>query len=328
MKKFLEELINISSISNNELNLAKFLNEKLQRWGFQTLLHKVASTSANLFAWVHPEPPILLSTHLDTVPPFIPAHSDGDTIYGRGACDAKGIITSMIETVLNLESEYRNRVGLLFVAREETDSAGARQAVANGLKARYIINGEPTENKLASAQKGSFKFRLIARGKAAHSGYPELGRSAIDLLIQQLGILQEINWGEHPIFGQATLNIGRIEGGVAGNVIAPEAHALGHIRVVTSTTVVEDLLREHLLPDVECEVLFKSEPLELFVPDGFTGEVVKFGSDATYFSRIAPVLMVGPGSIHWAHTDREHIHLEDMKHAVQLYQNLIKKLLS
>ncbi|RMD88373.1 MAG: M20/M25/M40 family metallo-hydrolase, partial [Calditrichaeota bacterium] len=98
MKKFLEELINISSISNNELNLAKFLNEKLQRWGFQTLLHKVASTSANLFAWVHPEPPILLSTHLDTVPPFMPAHSDGDTIYGRGACDAKGIITSMIET--------------------------------------------------------------------------------------------------------------------------------------------------------------------------------------------------------------------------------------
>lgn len=324
----LSDLISIPSLTGNEQELAQFLVRYLRRAGAYAELRAVQEDRSNVYAAFGESPRILLTTHLDTVPPHVPLRCDGRRIYGRGACDAKGAMVAMLAAALASPDDLRQNLALLFVVGEEVDSIGARAACAQGLPFDYIINGEPTENKLAGGQKGIFFFRLHAAGRAAHSGYPEFGDSAIDRLLRQLHILQELDWGQHPEFGQATFNIGAIHGGSAVNVVAAEATAECAVRVVTSGAEVENRLCAALQPGVDYETITRSEPLRLFVPPGFDSEVVKFGSDAAHFAKQAKTLMLGPGSILQAHTADEFIEIPALQQAVREYQHLIQTLLA
>ena len=324
---FLSDLISIPSPTGDEQHLADFLVNYLQEAGAHVALQSVQGHRCNVYARFGESPQILLTTHLDTVPPHIPFRRDGSSIYGRGACDAKGALAAMVAAALALPAEQQQHIALLFVVGEETDSIGAKAACAGGLPFAYIINGEPTENKLAGGQKGIFFFRLHAEGRAAHSGYPEYGDSAIARLVHQLRLLRNLDWGRHPDFGKATFNIGTLHGGSAPNVIAATAEAECAVRVVTDCADVEARLQAVLQPGVRYETIGRSEPVALFVPPGFDSEVVKFGSDAAHYAQHAPVLMLGPGSIRQAHTAQEYIDLRDVHDAVRLYQELIRTLI-
>ena len=216
---YIRRLIDIPSVSGSEHEISFFLERDLRQKGFSVVLQEVTANRSNVYATHDGFPAkVILCTHIDTVPPFIPSSEDGQHIYGRGSCDAKGIIGSMIWAALALKNAGIKEIGLLFVVGEEVDSIGANVANALPSVANYVIVGEPTENLLASGHKGGFKFRLTATGKAAHSAYPELGDSAIHRLIALVSELQKLDWGWDELLESATINIGTIEGGVAANV--------------------------------------------------------------------------------------------------------------
>lgn len=327
IEAFLHNLINIASLTDHEAEHGNHLISQLTAFGLDAKLFPVHNDRANIYVGSSLSPHIILSTHYDTVPPFIPARLDTDTIFGRGACDAKGSLAAMVFAYRELPQEVQKRAGLLFVVGEETDSSGAIAAVKHGLRAKYVINGEPTGNVLVRAQKGVFIFELTAKGRAAHSGYPQHGDSAIERLLNQLQVLRGLHWGSHKIFGDATLNIGTISGGAAANVIADAATAQCCLRVVTSCTDAEKLLQKRLLVGVDYRVLTASAPLELYVPPGFENIVVQFGSDAAYLAKIGTVLMAGPGDILQAHTPTESIAVAELNEAVALYKRLVFQLL-
>jgi len=225
------QLVDIESISGNESAVANYLYGELCRIGYQTRRIPVEGDRFNVYATSpeQPSPEVVFSTHMDTVPPFIPSSEDSARIYGRGSCDAKGIIAAQIAASERLRRE-RVYVGLLFVVGEERDSLGARvanQYAANqpGHACKYLINGEPTENRIALASKGTLRVEVTANGRMAHSAYPELGDSAIDKLLSALTRLRAMPLPSDPEIGPCTLNIGLIEGGRAPNVIPDHAHA-------------------------------------------------------------------------------------------------------
>ncbi|KAA3660615.1 MAG: M20/M25/M40 family metallo-hydrolase [Calditrichaeota bacterium] len=324
---YLKKLINIPSITGEENKLCTELVQDLTALGFQTRLEPVAANRFNLHASVTGTPSILLSTHMDTVPPFIPASENDGKIFGRGANDAKGQIAAMIYAVKDLPENVRNQVGFLFVVGEETDSIGAKTAVKNGISAQYVINGEPTDNVCVSGHKGIFIFDLQASGIAAHSGYPEAGESAIHTIVEQLHIMQNINWGTDDFFGEATMNIGTIEGGLAANVLAPSATARCFVRVVTSTDDVVHRLEAAKLPGISYEIYNRAEPVRLFVPENMPAKIVKYASDASRFAMVAKTMMLGPGSILNAHTKDEFVTISELEESVGIYQNLICSLI-
>ncbi len=229
-------LIDIESITPNETAVGEFLCDELQRRGWEARTMPVAGTRANVLAnWPeHDRPQVVFSTHMDTVPPFIPSSEDESRIYGRGACDAKGIIASQILAAEKLR-EVGTFVGLLFLVGEERDSIGAKLANQHPIGARFMINGEPTENRLALASKGSLHVEVVARGKMAHSAYPELGESAIDKLVESLHRLHQIKLPEDPETGACTKNVGWIQGGRAPNVISDFAKADLFYRLIGPT---------------------------------------------------------------------------------------------
>src|SRR2546427_8091461 len=222
------QLVDIESITGNEGPVGDFLSGQLNRLGYEPKKMRVEGERCNVYATApqQPQPTIVFSTHMDTVPPFIRSSEDGRRVYGRGSCDAKGIIAAQIAATETLRREGI-RVGLLFLVGEERDSLGAKVAnqQANGCK--FLINGEPTENRIAIASKGSLRVRVTASGRMAHSAYPELGDSAIDKLIEALHRLQQMKLPSEPEIGPCTMNIGVIEGGRAPNVIAD--HARGQL---------------------------------------------------------------------------------------------------
>ncbi|MCA9731788.1 MAG: M20/M25/M40 family metallo-hydrolase [Deferribacteres bacterium] len=325
--EYLKKLINIPSLTGEENQLCTELVKDLTGLGFQTRLEEISTHRFNLHASVNGKPKILLSSHMDTVPPFIPASENAGKIFGRGANDAKGQIAAMLYAVKDLPDEARNQVGLLFVVGEETDSIGAKTAVENGLTADYVINGEPTDNVCVSGHKGIFIFDLHASGTAAHSGYPEQGDSAIHKLVEQLYRLQKLDWGMDDFFGVATFNAGTIEGGLAANVLAPSAKARCFVRVVTSTEDVVQRLDNAKLSGVSYEIYNLAEPVRLFVPENMPAKIVKYASDASRFAKVAKTMMLGPGSILNAHTKDEFISIAELQDAVQIYQDLIRRLL-
>ena len=327
IEEFLEKLINIPSITRDEYAIVDFLHEHLSILEMSVRRLPVDKERANLYASFGEAPSLLLSTHCDTVPPFIPARFEGNAISGRGACDAKGILAAMVYALLSLPLSIREKVGLLIVVGEETDSIGAQTAVKSGFHARYVINGEPTGNHLVRAQKGTFIFELIAKGKAAHSAYPKLGDSAISKLLEQLTILQELDWGKNRNLGEATLNIGTLRGGQAPNVIPDSAEAECCIRLVTNSEIAQSILEKHLVQDIEYKIISNSNPVEFFVPEGMESIVVPFGSDAAYLSQMGEILMLGPGDIQKAHTPEESIEIDALHEAVEMYQKVISKLL-
>jgi acetylornithine deacetylase len=331
------QLIDIESITGNEARVGEALYRELSRMGWQTQKISVEGTRFNVYAVSaeQPQPSIVFSTHMDTVPPFIRSSEDETSIYGRGSCDAKGIIAAMIAAADRLRQENIH-CGLLFVVGEERDSLGAKVAndfITKELSGkspgkRVLINGEPTENRIALASKGTLRGEVIAHGRMAHSAYPELGESAIDKLLAALTRLRAMPLPSDPEIGPCTLNIGLIEGGRAPNVIPDYAHADLLYRLVGPS---QDL-RQQILATAgnEVEVSFPLEIpyLRLRTVDGLPTMTAAFTTDIPFLSNWGEPLLIGPGSIHVAHTDGEYISKQQLADAIHLYSNIARELVS
>jgi acetylornithine deacetylase len=326
--KLTRRLVDIESISGNEGAVGAELYDELCRLGYTTHKMPVAHERFNVFATLDDgSPQIVFSTHMDTVPPFIHSSEDHDNIYGRGSCDAKGIITAQIAACQKLRKEGA-AVGMLFVVGEERDSLGAKIANDSAPGCRFFINGEPTENKLAVASKGAFRVELTCRGRMAHSAYPHLGESAIEKLLTTLERLRTMKLPENPEVGPCTLNIGIIEGGRAPNVIADHAKAHLLYRLVGPS---EELLRQIKAAVnglAEVDVVLEIPFCKLGTVPGMETMVAAFTTDIPFLDKWGTPLLLGPGSIHVAHTDREFISKKELHEAVELYCRLAKQLLA
>lgn len=320
-------LLAVPSPTNHEGAVTALLAEYLRQRHWQVVLQPVTDGRHNLYAWSG-EPVVVLSTHLDTVPPELPWREDDKSIYGRGACDAKGIAAAMIAAADTLRAEGERRIGLLFVVGEEDGSDGARAAAALGPKGRFLINGEPTENCLVTAQKGTMKVQLRVTGRAAHSGYPHLGESAIDRLLDALQRLRAIPLPVDPVLGASTLNIGVIRGGEAPNVVAPWAVAELLFRTVGDTAATEGAVRDAAGSGVE--VLFTGgiPPATAPALAGWRTSIAAFASDLAYHGRWGTCYQLGPGSIHVAHTEHEQISKVELQEGAALYVRLARQLLA
>jgi len=322
-------LIDIPSVTGDEGPLARHLERELTARGFSVRLQEVAPDRFNVFATHGKAVSIVLCTHLDTVAPYIRSSEDENHIYGRGACDAKGILAAMVTAVQELAPEEAERVGLLFVVGEEVDSAGARRANNLAVGSRYIIVGEPTENRLASGHKGALEFVIRAGGRAAHSAYPHRGDSAIDRLLLALDRIRHADWGRDSPLGDATVNVGTLAGGIAGNVVPPTAEARVFLRLVGPSVQAVHTLDRIVGPDPQLtyEIVTRSEPVKCYCPDGIEADPVAFGSDIPALSSFGEPLLVGPGSIHDAHSDGEKVEKRQLTEGVRLYRDLVQRLL-
>jgi acetylornithine deacetylase len=326
-------LVDLDSTTGHEKSVADFLSTHLSALATKHHGHFERQSAAphrdNLFLSFG-EPVVTLSTHMDTVPPFFPSREDDAHIHGRGSCDAKGIIASMIAAAESLLAAGTRNFALLFVVGEERDSLGATAAAASPRGSRFLINGEPTENHLALGSKGALRFELTARGKLAHSAYPELGHSAIHSLLDALHEIHAFPLPVDPLLGQSTLNVGTISGGRAPNVVADEARAEIMFRVVTEPSsiraVVSRVASAHKLE--AREVLFTRAMHLTPFPDLPT-TVVAFATDIpTFDGAWGQPFLIGPGSIHVAHTNEERIPKSELTAAVDIYARMVRQLIT
>ena len=322
-----KHLINLESVTGHERDVGLFVRDILEKNGFEVADQTVDETRFNLFA-THGKPKVVLSTHLDTVPPFFPASETEEFIFGRGACDTKGIIAAMIFAARELKTAGLTDIGLLFVTGEENGSDGAR--LADKLapsEVKYLINGEPTENKLALGSKGALRLEIKTSGKRAHSAYPHIGESAIEKLLDVLNDARAVALPEHPILGRTTCNIGLISGGIAANVIPDAASTELMFRTVTETGGVRDLIEKAVNGRGTVRTVFECEPLLLESISGFETEVMAFTTDIPLLGNWGKPFLLGPGSILDAHTENEKISKQQLTEAVDLYVALTKRLL-
>lgn len=324
-----KRLCALPSVTGSEAEASAFLQTVLEDLGFFVERQHLTETRYNLLARTDERPEVVLSTHLDTVPPHLDVWEDDAHLYGRGVCDAKGIAAAQVAALARLLASGERRVGALFTVDEEAASAGARLANVHpmGRDVRFLINGEPTDGVLASGTKGSLRLRLVAEGKAAHSAYPEAGHSAIETLLDVLGDLRRAVWPTSDVFGETTVNVGTISGGVAANVLAPSAEAVLQIRLVTPPGEIEARVAEIVAGRCAVEVLSASDPVALFVPDGWAAKAVRYTTDVPYLHRWGTPLLFGPGSILVAHTDGERIAKADLYAAAETYERLVRTLL-
>jgi acetylornithine deacetylase len=327
------ELIDVESITGNERRVADLLARRLEELarrggpGGRVARLPVAADRCNLFAaWG--EPAVVLSTHMDTVPPFIPSREDGEHVHGRGACDAKGAIAAMLAAADRLLDAGTRGFGILLVVGEETDSAGASAAnLAPPPGVRFLVDGEPTDNRLATGSKGALYLAVEAAGRAAHSAYPELGDSAVDTLLAALGRLRQVPLPGSDLLGDTTLNIGTISGGRAPNVIADHARAEVMIRTVGDTAELHRALRAALAPARVTETR-EVPAVALRALPGFATTLVKFTTDIPRLAAWGEPLLLGPGSIHDAHTAAEKVAKSQLVAAADLYADLVRRLLA
>lgn len=271
-------------------------------------------------------PDLVFSTHMDTVPPYIPFREDEEFLYGRGVCDAKGILAAQAAAAEVLRAEGL-RVGLLFVSGEERDSAGAKAANENPKGSRFLINGEPTDNRLALASKGALRAVFRASGKMAHSAYPELGDSAVHKLVEVLARLVALELPVTEDVGPSTLNIGQVQGGYAPNVIADKAEAQVLVRLVGDSTPVREALVKAAKDLAEVDFTLEIPFVRLRAVPGLPTMVAKFTTDIPQLSNWGEPLLLGPGSIHVAHTPYEKLAKKELLEAVQLYMQVARQLL-
>jgi acetylornithine deacetylase len=325
-----KKLIDIPSVTGAEKAAGEFLSAHLESLGYKVERQELEKDRFNVFATTGATPRVVLSTHMDTVPPFIPASEDGELIYGRGACDAKGIIAAQITAAEQLRADGVDEIGLLFTVDEEAGSEGARIANPNprASECEYLINGEPTDNKLASATKGSLRLTLTTKGRSAHSAYPEQGESAVEKLLDVLHDIRDCSWPSDPLLGETTCNIGVISGGTRANVIPAEASAVLQLRLVSDANVVKSILEKAVAGRAEVEYLSVHNPIRLFTVSDFEQCVVRFTTDIPYLSRWGKPLLLGPGSIFQAHTDGEYVSKRELSAAVTLYAGLARSLLT
>jgi acetylornithine deacetylase len=323
-------LIDIPSPSGEEDAATRFLASHLESLNYKVELQEIAPLRANLIATASTRPRLFFSTHIDTVPPLIASSEDETHIYGRGSCDAKGIIAAQIFAAERLRQDGINETGLLFTVDEELGSLGARAANEHALASTcaYLINGEPTGNKLASGSKGSLRLRLTSAGRAAHSAYPEHGDSAIEHMLDVLEDVRRISWPQDDFFGATTCNIGTLSGGTRPNIIPAAASAELQIRLVTDAARVKEQLERTVGGRAQIEYLSVAEPVRLFAPENFASEVVRFTTDIPYLPNWGTPLLLGPGSILDAHTTHERIGKDELSQAVELYVRLARELLA
>lgn len=328
-------LMSIPSTSGEEEAVGLWLRDHLEALGWKVEMQAVGSADTssgqvqnNVIATLNDTPRVWFSTHMDTVPPYIPPTEDDEKIYGRGACDAKGIIAAQITAAERLRAQGVTDIGLLFTVEEERASTGAKAANLHPLAAKceFLINGEPTDNDLAIGSKGTFRLNIKTSGKAAHSAYPEMGESAIEKLLDILEDVRHTKFPSDEFFGETTVNIGTIDGGMALNVIPPRAEAGLAIRLTTKREPIEDAINSLVRDRGEVEVLSASEPVKMFAVDGFKQKVVRFTTDIPHLPNWGQPLLIGPGSILVAHTKDEFVLKKDLEDAVDLYVELVKKL--
>jgi acetylornithine deacetylase len=317
----------IDSTSGREGAVVDWLERYLAGAHWQVRRIPVTPGRDDLLATAGAGARVTLSTHLDTVPPFIAPRLEADRLWGRGACDAKGIAASMIAAAARLRAK-RIPVALLFVVGEEVSHDGAEAANRIATTSEVLINGEPTESTLAVGTKGAMRFTLRTRGKAAHSAYPHLGRSAISDLVRLLADLEQMEWPRDEQLGDTTINIGMVSGGVADNVMAPAAEARLMARLVTAPEGMAELLRQRVGDRAELEVGITVPLARLGTLPGFETSVAAFATDIPKLTNWGTPYLFGPGSIHVAHRDDEHIAVAELRAAVEAYANIAERALA
>jgi len=321
------ELLSIQSTTGSEGTTVDFVSRWLVGRGWNVTLQEVSRGRANIWA-SRSGGGVTFSTHLDTVPPYVPPRLEGTKLFGRGASDAKGIAAAMLVAADRLVSGGEKRVELLFVVGEEKGSDGARAANNLGTKSRFLINGEPTESKLASGAKGSLRATIRTRGREAHSAYPHLGQSAIEPMLELLPTLRKLPLPSDPMLGETTVNIGTIKGGTEANVIPAHAEAEIMFRLVSDVGPIKKMILDWAKGRADVE--FGSHiPAQRFatVP-GFDTEPVAYTSDIPLLSNWGEPFLFGPGSIHVAHTPDEFIDVDELRASVDDYERLAKTLLA
>ncbi len=326
------QLIDIESVTPNEYEVGEFLFAYLSRLAarYQGTVERmpVEERRFNVLA-TFGEPRVTLSTHQDTVPPFIASREDDDNIWGRGACDVKGIIASMILATERLLEQGTRGIALLFVVGEERNSAGAYEAARHPRGSRFLINGEPTSNRLALGSKGALRYEISAAGRMAHSAYPELGESAIEKLLDALAALRRLTLPTDPILGPSTLNIGTIAGGRAPNVIPDHAKAEVMIRLVGDETSTKAAVEQACAGLAEIKEILCIPAIHLESVPGIDTTVVAYTTDIPAFGgQWGKPLLIGPGTIHVAHTSQEHVPKRELVEAIGLYEHLVRSLLA
>ena len=333
-------LVDIESVTDNEGDVSAYLHAHLSQLAAKTGGHvermevehdrqpSAGTDRANVLAcWG--QPLVTLSTHMDTVPPFSPSREDAEFIWGRGACDAKGIIAAMVAAAEKLLSDGVRNFGLLFVVGEERNSAGAAAAARAPRGSRYLVNGEPTENKLALASKGALRFEVVTRGRMAHSAYPELGESAVEALLDALDAIRRVPLPKDDLLGACTMNIGTISGGRAPNVIADAAKAEILVRLVGDPTPIREAFARAVGKRAEMKEVLCIPAMRFASVDSLPTTVVSYTTDVPMFGRSwGEPLLLGPGSIHVAHTAEERISKRELAQAVEIYAGIVKKLLA
>ncbi len=321
------QLVDVESVTGNEARVGDLLYTELSRLGYQVSKMRVEGERANVVAVSpqRPHPAIVFSTHMDTVPPFIPSSEDATRVYGRGSCDAKGIIAAQIAAAERLRGEGIE-VGLLLLVGEERDSQGAKVASQHSLGSRFLVNGEPTENRMGVASKGALRVEIIAQGRMAHSAYPELGESAIDKLLEALERLRAMKLPVEEGIGPTTLNIGVIEGGRAPNVIPDYARAQLLYRLVGPSEALRQAIAQAIAGLATAEFLLETPFVRLRTLNGLPTMVAAFTTDVPTLANWGEPLLVGPGSIHVAHTQGEYIEKQQLTEAVDLYSRIARYL--
>jgi acetylornithine deacetylase len=315
-------LVDIDSTTGREGDCVLWMATLLSEAGYGVVEQVVDGPRRNIFA-AFGKADVVLSTHLDCVPPFFGSRLEGDVLFGRGSCDAKGIAAAQVAAVETLRRQGITNVGLLFVVGEERGSDGAKIAQKLAAGSKFLINGEPTDNRLGIGTRGALRYRLRARGRAAHSSFPELGESAIEKLIDALILLRKMDLPEDPVLGRTHYTVGLISGGVAPNVIPAAAEAEIMFRTVGDVPDLRALMTQ-LTTLVSFEELLDVPPVKLPTVPGFETAAFPYTTDIPFLSTWGTPLLYGPGSIHVAHTDNEHVKIPHLERAVQDYATLAK----
>jgi acetylornithine deacetylase len=321
-------LVDIDSTTGREGDAGRWLADYLRRLGLAVTEQRVDDSRFNVMAGASSSAPVVVfSTHFDCVPPFFPSRLEGSRIYGRGSCDAKGILAAQVRAAEVLRSEGEHRVGLLFVVGEERGSDGARAANTAARGSRFLVNGEPTDNRLGVATRGALRVKLKASGRAAHSSFPELGDSAIDKLIDALVELRSIELPAEPVLGRTHYTIGLIDGGLAPNVVSPSAEAEVMFRTVGPAADVRRAIAP-LERRIAIEPILEVPAVHLTTVAGVETAIFPYTTDIPFLERWGQPLLFGPGSIHTAHTADEFVEIADLQRAVDGYVAIARQLLA
>jgi acetylornithine deacetylase len=323
---FTRALVDIDSTTGREADAGRWLAGTLRNLGFSVTEQRVDQTRFNLLASIG-EPRVVFSTHFDCVPPFFPSRIEGDRLFGRGSCDAKGILAAQVAAADRLRREGETRVGLVFVVGEERGSDGARIANEAARGCRYLIDGEPTDSRLGLATRGVLRLRLRATGRASHSSFPELGDSAIDKLIDALIELRSVPLPSDATLGRTHYTIGLISGGVAPNVVSPTAEAEVMFRTVGAAADVRRAVAA-LERRVAIEEVLGVPPMRMVTVPGFETAVFPYTTDLPFLSAWGQPLLFGPGSVHLAHTADEYVSIAELRSAIDHYAAIARVLLS